>query len=411
MRFHLFQRQPTRAQLGLLLWGLVAIFVIVAHDAQGDVFLLKSGGQITGTEIKRGEQKEYIVQSDQGAIVTLSRRQIAKVVRQDNIELQYQQRSRLLPDTAESHRELATWCKQNRLSKQEEIHLQRIIELDPDDEAARLSLGYQLHHGRWMTREQIMAARGLRMYDGKHRTPQDIALREQAKNREKIEADWYRNIHLWVRWLNERRADEAAEKIAAIHDPLAASAIVRLLEKVENQRVRDLLTATLAELRHPLTVSTLVDFSLYEPDREVRLQCLDYLLEYHQPIHLKPYIDALDERKNKNNIINRAAEALQHIGDKKAISPLIDALVTTHKFKISDAPPGNTSASFTPSGGGGLSAGNKPKFYNRDVPNLKVRHALVELSGGQDFDYDEKLWRRWYVNQLIPKYIDTRRDQ
>ncbi len=393
------------------------------HIASGDIFQLKTGGQISGVLVDRGNQGEYIIKSDQGAVVTLSRRQVDKVLRRDPQDLEYAKRSRSLPDTAEAHRQLADWCKkQNRLSKQTEHHLQRLLELDPNDEAARISLGYQQHQGQWMTRNDIMASRGLQQYEGDYRTPQDIALRQRTKKRELAETDWFRKIRTWVNWLDDRRSAEAAELIADIHDPHAAVAIVKILKlkRAKNPRTRDLLIATLAPLKHPIAVTTLVDFSLDDPDHEVRLQCLEYLLQNHQPISLTPYVKAL--RHRDNHIVNRAAEALHRIENRRAISPLIDALVTTHKFKNLDAPPGEMSASFSPnggrggggggaSGGGGLSMGGKSKILKRNLRNLKVRQALVDLSGGQDYEFDEKLWRMWFVNEQTQDYVDTRRDQ
>ena len=401
----------------LLSFACVAASLGVAQSAMGDIFRLKSGGQVTGVIIDRGKQGEYVVQTDQGSVVTLSRRQVKKVVPQEKVDLQYAERSRTMPDTAEAHRELAAWCKGNKLSKQRKHHLERLLELDPTDEAARLTLGFQKHHGRWMTRDGIMAARGLRKYDGDFRTPQDIALRERAKKRELAQTDWFRKIRLWIGWLDDRRADEATELIADVKDPYAAHAIVKLLDREDNQRVRDLLTATLAELKHPLAVTTLVDFTILEPDREVRMQCLEYLLQYHQPISLTPYVKALQDRDNE--IVNRAAESLRLLENPRAISPLIDALVTTHKYKNRNAPVGNMGASFSPKGGGsggggggGLNmGGNKSKMIKLDQQNLKVLQALVDLSGGHNYEFDERLWRRWFVNEQIHDFVDTRRDR
>ena len=400
---------------------MTAAFSLCANEplfVLADIFQLKTGGQVTGVIIDRGKQGEYVVQTDEGAVVTLLRRQVGKVVPQDKIDLQYAERSRSLPDTVEEHRELANWCKEHRLTKHAEHHLQRIVQLDPTDEPARLTLGFQKHRGRWMTRDEIMGARGLRKYDGKYRTPQDIELREQTKKREQAQTDWFRKIRIWVSWLDDQRAAEAAELIGNVRDPYAAKALVQLLDKQQNQSVRDLLTATLAELKTPLATQTLVDLSLDESDQEVRLQCLEYLLRNHQPISLMPYVKSLKDPNNQ--IVNRAAEALHRIDDPRAISPLIDALVTTHKFNNLNAPVGNIGAAFTPNGGaaapggggGGLSmGGDKNKVIRRDVQNLKVRQALVELSGGQDYEYDEKLWRMWFVNEQIQDYVDTRRDQ
>ncbi len=418
------ERRPLALSAPARLWVrpfLLAAFAsqLLASDLFADVFHLETGGQIVGVLVDRGKDGEYVVRNEQGAVVTLDRRQVDKVTAQDPIDLEYAERSRAMPNTVAAHHELAEWCKANKLSKYARHHLAHILELDPNEEQARLALGYQQVRGRWMTRDQIMAARGLRKYDGDYRTPQDIALREQVKAREKAETEWYQDIRRWVRWLDDRRAAEAVELISNIDDPQAAVAIVKLLDKVEDQRIRDLLTATLAELEHPLAVTTLVNFSILEPDPEVRLMCLDYLMRFHQPVPLTPYVSALRDRDNE--IVNRAADLLRRLEDTRAISPLIDALVTRHKFKPSDAPIGNMGATFSPNGGavggpggpgGGLSmGGNKNKVIVRDLRNLQARQALVELSGGQDFMFDERLWRRWFVNQRQYEGIDARRDE
>ena len=51
--------------------------------------------------------------------------------------------------------------------------------------------------------------------------------------------------------------------------------------------------------------------------------------------------------------MNRAGVALARMKDPTATGPLIDALVTTHKFKLSAGDPGSMSATFNknPSGG------------------------------------------------------------
>ena len=255
----------------------------------------------------------------------------------------------------------------------------------------------------------------MRRYDGDYRTPQDIALRESTKQREKTQNDWFLKIRTWVGWLDSRRASEAAQLISQIDDPQAAVGIVKLLDGEENPRIRNLLTETLAGLRSPLAVTTLVDFSLNDPDPEVRLQCLDYLMRFHQPINLEPYVQALNDRTYSNEIINRSAVALEQIGNPAAISPLIDALVTTHTFKNVNAQVGNVNAgmSSAPGGaGGGLAMGGKKNpTVRRSLNNAKVREALIELTGGQDFEFDERTWRRWFVKQQMSAVVDARRDQ
>ena len=173
------------------------------------------------------------------------------------------------------------------------------------------------------------------------------------------------------------------------------------------------LLATLARINHPASTRTLVDLSLRDPELEVRLQCVEYLIKFKGEVDLYPYILALHHKDNR--IVNRSAVAIGAIGNRAAISPLIDVLVTTHKFQISGDAPGQMNASMSSGGGGssgGFSAGGGgPKIISRDLQNQDVRQSLVELSGGQNFGFDEDMWRNWYVNHETQNRIDTRRDE
>ncbi|TWU30229.1 hypothetical protein [Bythopirellula polymerisocia] len=399
----------------LILSLLSVTLVSSGNHSCADVFHLAEGGQVVGQLVESGEDGQYVVKSKLGGIVTLTKEQVEDVEKQSEHQQNYEARSRALPDTVAAHRSLADWCKQNSLSDLADHHLQRILELDPDDPQARASLGYQLHKGKWLTRDEIMAVRGMHFYEGKYRTAQDIALRERAKVRETSSAEWFQQLRLWRDWLDSKRgtrADEALTNLRAVTDPAAATSLVKLLNSERDLDVRDLWMEILAQVDHPAAVGKLVDLSLDEPDRETRLQCLDYLLRTRRTIDITPYIKALKSRDNVT--VNIAAECLGMIGNKEAISPLIDALVTTHKFANPNAQQGDMQASFSPdgSGGAGFSAGGGPKIIKQDLQNVEVRRALVQLSGSQDHGFNPMAWRRWFVNQQSSTtFIDPRRDQ
>ena len=392
----------------------LAAFVITGDPARADVFQLAEGGEVVGQLAERGPAGEYIINTKLGGTVTLAKEQVQEVVRQNEHQQEYESRSRSLPDTVAAHRALAAWCKEQQLAAQAEHHLRRIIELDPDDELARTSLGYQRHQGQWLTRDDVMAERGMRFYDGTYRTEQDIALRMRDKAYQNAEVEWLRQLKLWRGWLNARRIDRAEEadrQIHAITDPRAATSLVKMLDGERDEALRPMWMEILSQVRHPASMRKLIDLSIDEPDRETRLQCIEYLLQMNDAIDIAPYVKAL--RSKDNDIVNIAAEALGQIGNPEAISALVDALVTRHKFAL--ASQGEMSASFSPdgSGGAGLSAGNQPKFELRDLENVEVRRALIALSGGQDYEFDKTAWSRWYVNQQSQQqeYVDPRRDE
>jgi hypothetical protein len=381
---------------------------------------LRSWALPQGALVDRSDDGLYRIRTADGAELTLDRDQIARVVPQDDALAEYQQRSRQSADTADAHRVLAAWCREKGLIDEADHHLQRVADLDPDDDAARQSLGQVRVGNRWLSREDAMRALGLAMFDGKWRTAQDIAIRQRDGAVGEGESNWFGKIRLWRGWLDSRREDRAEEaqvEFANITDPQAAPALVKLLDGEEEPWAFDILLGALGRLDDALTVRTLVGYSLefeHADDRwadKVREDCLDYLLSSGRPVSVIPYVEALTSKDNV--IVNRAGEALERIGDAAAISPLIDALVTTHKYQVQAAGPSH-SATFDPSGagGGGFSfGGGGPKFENRDEENPTVLRALKKLSGGQNFDYDKVAWRRWYVDLLMRQHTNARRDE
>ena len=88
-------------------------------------------------------------------------------------------------------------------------------------------------------------------------------------------------------------------------------------------------------------------------------------------------------RDKDNEVVNLAGVALGRMKDPSAIGPLIDALVTVHKFKIVK-PGGDGAMSSTfgsgpggRPGGGGMSAGGGPQFFKQNIPNQAVLDALT----------------------------------
>ena len=62
-----------------------------------------------------------------------------------------------LVDTADNHRELAKWCRKNRLPSEERLHWTKVLEFESDDVEALEALRLKWHDGRMLTPEQIAA--------------------------------------------------------------------------------------------------------------------------------------------------------------------------------------------------------------------------------------------------------------
>jgi hypothetical protein len=402
-----------RGWLAIVVSGLLG----AAAPTRADVFELKDGGQVEGSLVDRSDDGLYRIRTTDGAELTLDRDQLQRVVPQNEALAEYATRSRATADTADAHRELAAWCREKGLLAEADHHLRRVVDLDPDDEDARRSLDQVRVGNRWLSQEDAMRARGLTMFDGRWRTAQDIAIRQRDGAVDEGEGNWFGKVKLWRNWLDSRREDrvqDAQAYFASIDDPQAAAALVRLLDGEDEPWAFDILLGALGRLDDALAVRTLVAYSLEFEHADtrwanaVRDDCLDYLLASDRPVSVIPYVEAL---KSKDNVIvNRAGEALARIGDAAAISPLIDALVTTHKYQTPAGP--GMQATFSPdgTGGGGFSFGGGPKIESRDEENPAVLQALKKLSG-QSFDYDKVAWRRWYVDLLMRQHTNARRDE
>ena len=382
--------------------------------ARGDVFELANGGHVEGrlVESADGNEKNVVIELAAGGRMAIPRSQIARVDTISADEAEYENRARSAPDTAEAHWDLAQWCSERKMRNQARLHLERILELDPNHEQARGLLGYRKKDGQWMTRDDVMDGRGLVMYEGRFVTRQHVELLERDKEKRGSQADWAKRLERLRRWLVGRRqdrADEALTEINSIGDPLAAEAVVGLLEREDDPELKRLWMEVASRLDHQAAVDALVNLSLLDEDPEIRHQSLEYLINSGRRGLVRPYIRGL---KGKDNVIvNRAGAALGEIGDIDAIGPLIDALVTKHKYKIAEGNPDQHSYTFTPQGGGGMSfGGGGPKIITRSLRNPDVLGALVTLAGGASFDYDQEQWRRWLAAQAKQQMVDVRRD-
>ena len=84
----------------------------------GDVFHLADGGTIIGEQINRDESplRQYVIQTTDGAKVTLDASQVGEVVRQRREEAEYERIRPTFADTAEAQCDLAQWCREHHLT-------------------------------------------------------------------------------------------------------------------------------------------------------------------------------------------------------------------------------------------------------------------------------------------------------
>ncbi len=385
--------------------------------ARGDTFELANEGKIEGELVNKTEtpRQKFMIRTESGGEITLDKSQVLHIAVRNEFEAEYEKIRGDYPDTAQGQWDLATWCLKHSLAKQRQVHLERVIALDPDNKDARGALNYSFVDGKWVHPDELQKQRGYVFYKGAWMLPQQVELLEQTRKDELARKEWFIKLKRW-RASVDARADKASalqDELLAINDPSAVPALTQLFNNERNMHVKKLLLEELVQINVQSATNIVVVATLDDPDEDVRLTALDKLTSSpNHPNVTAVYVRAL---KSKDNVqVNRAAVCLASLKDKSAISPLIDALITTHKFKeVSSANPGQMSTTFgngPGGGGGGLSVGAKPQTFMLPLKNQEVLKALVVLTeSAANFEFDVKAWKTWYASQKKPVNVDARR--
>ena len=393
--------------------------LLSASSAPASEFLLSNGGRVHGelVNVDQRPRTTYVIKTAAGGRLTLARSQVKRIVNKTPLEQLYEKLRPQASDTVEDQTKLADWCRDNRLKKQRVTHLRRIIELDPDNVKARALLGYKLDEGKWKTQREIMEGQGFIRSQGKWRTVQEIELLDKSRRQQDREREWFAKIKRWRNDLDGRHADEARQSLLAIDDPAAVKSIGKKLEDEKSYEVRMLYLEVLSNIDGPAAAKILMEQSIEAKDVDERLTAMEYVVERKNPEVTAYFVGKL--RSKLNYEVNRAARVLGQIKDLSSIEPLIDKLITKHKYRIvKGGGPNQISQSFNTNpngggqgfGGGGHSFGGKgPQYVYKYHQNGQVLQALTALTG-QNFNFDTVLWKSWFKGQRRAEHLNGRRD-
>ncbi|MEC8336738.1 MAG: hypothetical protein VXZ84_01195 [Planctomycetota bacterium] len=377
------------------------------------IFELANGGKIFGelVNVERTDQEAFVIRPYRGGQITLAATNVLEVVPQKPLHVAYTKKRVAAIDSVDAQLELAEWCRKNRLKQEQKYHLNQVLEIDPDHAEARGLLGYSLVEGTWMTREEKMKSRGYVRDGGRWVLPQEKQLREKQKKLKQAERQWYEKVKRYSKWLTGNKRVSGREHLLDIQDPLATPALVYFFARAKRQENVEILARALTNVGTPAAFEAIVTRTMVEADNDIAYFCLE-LLEQYKPVGaIAVYVDAL---RNKDNVkVNRAGRGLAFVGDSTVVRPLIQALVTQHKFKIGKDNPGAVSTSFGGPVGGkgtGFVTGGGPKIVAQNMRNKEVLGALRSITG-KDFDYNLTAWNTWYESQKPPApKINSRRD-
>lgn len=378
-----------------------------------DVFILASGGRVEG-ELLNGDEKprkSYTIKLASGGQISLESSQVKQVITARPDRVEYEKVRPHYPDTVDGQWGLSDWCREHDLPAERKIHLRRVIELDPNHVEARRLLGYSKMDGQWMTQEEWMLKQGYRRYKGQWKLPQEIELLEGKRKQDLAEKEWFQKIKRWRGWLGSDRNKQGRENLVNIDDPMAVKSLAMGLRNDTGADARLLYIEALGKIHTPESDATLAVTTMEDESEDVRLTALEVLQKAPSPMLVTFYVGKLRDKENVT--VNRAAAGLARMKDPSSIGPLIDALVTTHKRRVSGGGggPGSMTTTFGKNGspGGGLSMNAPPKIVRFEMLNQPVLDALVAITG-QNFNFDQRSWRTWYAAQTRSKTLDARRN-
>jgi hypothetical protein len=395
---------------------IIALCYLCVQPLHAAVFMLANGGSIEGTLLNPDQEprENYIIAPLTGGKVILTDSQVIRMEEKSLALLWYETWLPKMPQTVDGNWTMAEECRKRGLKDERELHLQEVLKLDPEHEAARHGLGFSRVDNRWVNTDQWMTSQGYIRYRGSWRIPQDVALEKQAEEHEKREKEWKRKLKTWRGWIAKRRGQEKAalDAIRAIDDPTASGALIDVLnDKQAGSNLKRLCVDVLGRLQTPAGVRSLIDRSINDPSADVRDACLDQLESFGAMQAVRTFEGLLTSSDNK--LVNRAATGLAILGRPEATLSLINALITEHKFLVTTGGgPGKFNLGFGggPGGGGNsFSAGGQTKMVKTPLKNENVLNALISLYPGTNFGYDMESWKTWYARQRMPVTVRLRR--
>ncbi len=411
-------RRPTPAGW-ILLVAVCFVLPGVAAPAGADVLHLTNGGTIEGRIIEQTDTG-YRIRTLLGTMV-LPRDAVQRIEKKPSVLDEYDRRLAKLADTAAAHLELARWCERVGYPAGRRKHLRRVIELDPDNAAARQALGYARKDGKWVR------ASAARRKPSSRPADQDAETEVPEEDR-RLVAEIQRKWMVRLRAIRRNNLDtsiprlvqDGRAKIVAIQDPLAILPLARVLAP-GSWACREALVTALSHFPQDEATMNLAGIALLDPDASIRRLALAELKRRDDPRVIAEFRRALVT--NNDKLILRAAEGLGLLKAKAAVPELISVLtaprvksvevpVQTYLRGYYDSFTGKTHVSVTNGQWvyhaplleiprpwlGPLPLGSRLSARQVTVYRTEVLEALRQITG-QDFGFDQQRWRNWYLEQ------------
>ena len=389
-----------------------------------DSVVLKSGAKLFGVLKSQGKDEEgrrfIIFEAENGGLLKLDVARMVKdgkVHRIDELDQEYNQFVSDLDDTPEAHWELCSWLREQsggkfRFRDQIRFHLERIMELDPNDVKAKRALGYRLikERGGWVPEQQYYQSRGYEKANSGWVPTLQRNLSARFERENSIEGDRKQAFAMWKKKLRKSNVSAATvrQELFGICDAYSVVLIFEDAREESNPTLRALYVEAFGRVPTSVAMKALCYFAVEEPAVDIRDRALTLLAQdYYNQASAAAVLEGYLRHPNRVFVIN-AAFAIGELGSERSIIPLVGALVTKHQIAPGDQP-GRMQTGFGNNGNVEsfrMGGDSKPKilaFKNREVVN-----ALRKITG-QDYGFDAAEWKRWYIENLTHYDLQVRR--
>jgi hypothetical protein len=110
---------------------------LVLVTAYGDTIVLNSGRSVRGRIIEETAD-DVVIKQESGVTTRINRDDIVEIVRAEDLEKEYKSKlAKVKPEDTRALMELAAWCKEHSLKKQQRELLEQILKLEPENADAK----------------------------------------------------------------------------------------------------------------------------------------------------------------------------------------------------------------------------------------------------------------------------------
>ena len=391
-----------------------------------DSVTLKSGstlnGRVTSEGVDDNGRKFIIFATEDGTIMKLDLSRAVyrgKYRKADMTDKEYNTRIMKLKDDPNAHWDICNWLDSRpsgaiRFKNQIRFHLERIMELDPNDDKAKKELGYIFlrDEDRWVPERQFYASIGYEKNGTSWSPKRQARISAQYETNASIEGERKQAFRRWEREANRKNPNLAAlrTELFRICDAPAVTIIFAAARKEKSAARRAMFIEAIGRVPTKAAQNALCVFAVEEDvignrERALTLLSNEHYNQESAVAFLTQYFPIPGKPPVLRVAVRRAAFAIGELGSESAMLVLVDNLVTEHVVKQGDDP---NRQQIEQNSRGEFNFGGGAKTETRQFRHNEVVTALKKISN-QDYGFNAAAWRAWYIKNHTSYNVRTRR--